>query len=147
MQSRKIFLIIYSTLYGLSDDTSSLNSFSWIYQIDGPKLTEQKKPFEYVVPPPTKVGRNKYVTQISPEIADSAISIRVLTRNHCSLAMQCFCTVRYFIKKFFVQSQIEFLKYCNFWSQFWFPPQCYQNIFASVIGSGVVSRQIELVMR
>ena len=27
--------------------------------IDRPKLTEQKNPFEYIVPPPTKVGRNK----------------------------------------------------------------------------------------
>ena len=29
--------------------------------IDGSKLTEQKKPFEYIVPTHTKVGRNKYL--------------------------------------------------------------------------------------
>ena len=26
--------------------------------MDRPKLTEQKNPFEYIIPPPNKVGRN-----------------------------------------------------------------------------------------
>ena len=35
------------------------------YYIDRPKLTDQKNPFEYIVPPPSERGRNKNVWKIS----------------------------------------------------------------------------------
>ena len=42
--------------------------------LDWPKLTEQKKrknPFEYIVPPPTKVGRNKYWVRVKQNFSSS----------------------------------------------------------------------------
>ena len=55
---QKIFLISNSTLDELFNDTTHI-SLRWIYRsakIHGTK----KNPFEYIVPPPHKWGRNKY---------------------------------------------------------------------------------------
>ena len=62
---KKIFLIPYSTLDKLSNDTS-LNSLRWIYRSAKIDWTK-KNPVEYIVPPPPpplKRGRNKYLTYV-----------------------------------------------------------------------------------
>ena len=56
---KKIFLISNSTLDELFNDTTHI-SLRWIYRsakIHGTK----KNPFEYIVPPPYKWGRNNYL--------------------------------------------------------------------------------------
>ena len=42
--------------------------------VDRPKLTEQKNPFEYIVPPPDKWGRN------NDEIGSKSTSNKILWR-------------------------------------------------------------------
>ena len=55
-ENQKIFLILYSTLEKLSNDTS-LNSLRWIYRSAKINWTK-KNPVQYIVPPPLKRGRN-----------------------------------------------------------------------------------------
>ena len=60
-KQKKIFLIPYSTLDGLSNDTTH-NSLRWLYR--SAKIDWTKKAiwaFEYIVPSPTKGDRNYYV--------------------------------------------------------------------------------------
>ena len=58
MKIKKIFLIPYSTLDKLSNDTS-VNSLRWLYRSDKIVWTK-KNPFEYIVPPPLNwVGTSK----------------------------------------------------------------------------------------
>ena len=54
-RNSKNLLVIFSRLHGLSNDTTH-NSDEYI---DRPKLTEQKNPFEYIVPPPLKWNGTK----------------------------------------------------------------------------------------
>ena len=53
--------------------------------IDRPKLTEQKNPFEYIVPPPLNRGRNKFQmgSTLGLQVRD-AVSNPVLVHFHSS---------------------------------------------------------------
>ena len=58
-KNQKIFLIPYSTLDKLSNDTS-LNSLRWIYRSAKIDWTK-KNPVDYIVPPPLNRGRNNKI--------------------------------------------------------------------------------------
>ena len=90
---------------------STYNSLRWLYR--SAKIAEQKNPFEYIFPPPTKVGRNNYLYTVRVYFKLQRVCIQ---NTYCLFnSLKLFLLQIFLAVSFFWKNLLNFDLYSLYW--------------------------------